>query len=82
MVIVNYGLHWLLVVLTAVVTVWVVALDVDDAGALAQLAVQILVNLLFVEAGSAILIVHLGEASTLGTRFGDRAVPVLILLVD
>ena len=39
-------------------------------------------NLLFVERGSAILVIHLGKATTFGPRLGNGAVSVLILFVD
>ena len=75
--------HRLLVILAVVVTVDVVALDVDHAGALAELAADLnsLLHLLFVEAGRAVVRLHLGKAAPLGSGLRYRAIPVLVLFV-
>ena len=75
--------HRLLVVLAVVVTVDVVALDVDHAGALAELAADLnaLLQLIFVEAGRPVVRLHLGEAAPLGAGLGYSAIPVLVLFV-
>ena len=75
--------HRLLVVLAVVVTVDVIALDVDHAWALAELAADLnpLLHLIFVEAGRPVVRLHLGEAAPLGAGLGYRAIPVLVLLV-
>ena len=79
----DHRFHRLLVVFTVVVTVDVIALDVDHAGALAELAANLnpLLHLIFVEAGRAVVRLHLGEAAPLGPGLGYRAIPVLVLFV-
>ena len=75
--------HRLLVVLAVVVTVDVIALDVDDAGALAELAADLnpLLHLIFVKAGRPVVRLHLGKAAPLGAGLGYGAIPVLVLFV-
>ena len=76
--------HRLLVVLPVVVTVDVVALDVDHAGALAELAADLdpLLHLIFVEAGRPVVRLHLGKTAAFGPRLGNCPISVLVLLVD
>ena len=75
--------HRLLVVLAVVVAVDVVALDIDHAGALAELAADLnsLFHLIFVEAGRAVVRLHLGKTAPLGPGLGDCAISVLVLFI-
>ena len=75
----DHWLHWLLIIVTTVVTVHLVVSDVDHTGALAELAAVIFHHLVFVERRSAV--VHFGQASSLSARLRDCSIAILILLV-
>jgi hypothetical protein len=83
LVVVNHGLHGLLVIFAAIV-VNRVPLYRDNAWTLAEFTADLesLLNLVFVEAWSAIIYLHLGQATALGPRFRDGAVSILVFLVD
>ena len=59
--------HWLLVVFSSVIAIDVITLDVDYTWALTQFStnLQTLLNLIFVEAWSPVLRLHLRQASPL-----------------
>lgn len=84
LVVVDDGFHGLLIIFTTVVGVDRMALDVDNAWALAQFAANLepLLNLILVEARCPIVWLHLWETAAFRPRFRDCPVPVLVLLVD
>lgn len=59
-----------------------IVLDVNNARTLAKLTAETLSNLIFVKARSPIVLLHFRETAPLSARLRDRAVPVLIFLVD
>ena len=71
LVIVDYGLHGLLVVLPTVIAVDRVTLDVHDARTLAQFSTDLkpFLNLIFIETGCPILRMHFGQAAAFSSRF-------------
>ena len=84
LVVVDDWFHGLLIIFTTVVRVDRMALDVDNAWALAQFAANLepLLNLIFVKAWCPVVWLHLWETAAFRSRFRDCTVPVLILLVD
>ena len=70
LVIVDDGLHGLLVILPTVIAVDRVTLDVHDARTLAQFSTDLkpLLNLIFIETGCSILRMHFRQAAAFGSR--------------
>ena len=77
----NDWFHWLLVILPAIVAVQVVALNVDNGGALTEFTPNF-IYFIFVEARCSIIWLHLRQATALFSWLRNGPFSVLILKLD
>ena len=82
MVLVDLGFHRLLVIIATIFAIDMVTLDIDNARTLTKLTTEALCNLIFIEAGSPIVLLHFRETAALSPRLRDGTISILIFLID